>query len=474
MPRIAKADVHAALQRAANHIIDAGGSDGRVSRADVQAKTAQLKGTEKELVDIFFRFIDHRDHGAGAQITKADVDKAVAYAKEKMIDKYDLNDNGLSSKEIAEMSRTGKLAVELSQQLKLAASANLDGWGQAFTEAFVREEDGYARIKIPDSDEIATSSLPAGSQAVADLHEMETNGGNMFGVKAYSVELEGREALALVGSGETASDVRLYEPDGDLVTKGFLYHEDWMEWGTPGASDPAPSTDPAQPSTDRGGIYSSMDRLNAMVDLFTDRGNKKLDAGEVQALAGFYGGLKSNSRAKIRDRMVEIYQNADYSAGQQDRFRELLESRGFGRGELEGVDPTTPSGLGDMSDAARSEHLGEIWSDHMDYSPQYSALREVQAGDVTDAAMAKITAAVQEFIDSEQAALDRSGEDDPNVYEGEMRVIHMVDDNGDPDLSTKVAIGVEVHQTFGNGGNTQAMFFDLAGEHIGNELINEE
>ena len=36
-----------------------------------------------------------------------------------------------------------------------------------------------------------------------------------------------------------------------------------------------------------------------------------------------------------------------------------------------------------------------------------------------------------------------------------------VDDFGDPDFSKKVAIGVEVHQTFGNGGNTQALFFAL-------------
>jgi len=122
MPRIAKSDVHAALQRAAQHIQDAAGPDGRVSRADIKAKLDTLKGTEKNLVDIFFRFIDHRDHVPGAQITKKDIDKAVEYSKEKLIDKYDVNNNGLSNSEISEMSRTGQLAVQLSKELRMAAT----------------------------------------------------------------------------------------------------------------------------------------------------------------------------------------------------------------------------------------------------------------------------------------------------------------------------------------------------------------
>jgi hypothetical protein len=35
MPRIAKSDVHAALQRAADRIVEAGGGDKRISRADL-------------------------------------------------------------------------------------------------------------------------------------------------------------------------------------------------------------------------------------------------------------------------------------------------------------------------------------------------------------------------------------------------------------------------------------------------------
>jgi len=123
MTRISKQAVNAALKQAASHIVDASKSDGRVSRADIKAKLQELKGTEKNLTDIFFRFIDHRDFKTGAQVTSDDVKRAVAYAKEHMIDNYDLNNNGLSKDEIAKMSVTGKLAVQLARELKGAVVA---------------------------------------------------------------------------------------------------------------------------------------------------------------------------------------------------------------------------------------------------------------------------------------------------------------------------------------------------------------
>ncbi len=119
MSRIAKTDVNRALEMAANRIKDAGGADGRVSRAEM---TAALTGTEKKLTDIFFKFIDHRDFKSGAQVTSKDVDRAVKYAKTTMIAKYDLDNNGLSATEVKKMSLTGKLAVTLATELKTAAA----------------------------------------------------------------------------------------------------------------------------------------------------------------------------------------------------------------------------------------------------------------------------------------------------------------------------------------------------------------
>lgn len=120
MPRIAKADVNAALQLAARTIAEAGGKDGRTSRAELSASLKALPDAQRKLVDVFFKFIDHRDFKAGAQVTAKDIDKAVAYAKKHMIAKYDLNSNGLSKDEIAKMSLTGQRAVDLSRALKAA------------------------------------------------------------------------------------------------------------------------------------------------------------------------------------------------------------------------------------------------------------------------------------------------------------------------------------------------------------------
>jgi hypothetical protein len=122
MTRIAKSNVHDALKRAAAHLKDAGGPDGRVSRKDIAEKLKTLDGTERALVDMFFRFVDARDAKKGATVTHTDVDQALAYAKEKLVDKYDVNQNGLSKAEIEKMSTTGKLAVALAKELRAIPS----------------------------------------------------------------------------------------------------------------------------------------------------------------------------------------------------------------------------------------------------------------------------------------------------------------------------------------------------------------
>ena len=118
--RLAKEHVYAALDKAADNILSAAGDDPFVSRRDIRGKLGELSGIEKELTDIFYRFMDHRDHRPGARITKTDVVDTLAYAKEKLIDAYDRNNNGLSKKEIDQMSLTGKLAVRFGRMLKEA------------------------------------------------------------------------------------------------------------------------------------------------------------------------------------------------------------------------------------------------------------------------------------------------------------------------------------------------------------------
>jgi hypothetical protein len=139
MARIAKSDVHAALRRVADQIIDAGGDDKRISRADIAAKLATLDGIEKTLVDLFYRFLDHRDYRLGSTVTVRDVEDGYLYAIEQLIDAYDTNNNGLSRDEVARMSTIGKLAVafaaELADQPEIA-DAPFDA---DFVEAELRE-----------------------------------------------------------------------------------------------------------------------------------------------------------------------------------------------------------------------------------------------------------------------------------------------------------------------------------------------
>ena len=122
MARLAKKYVYEALEIAADHIRQAAGKDGITSRFDIRQKLERLEGTERALVDILYRFIDHRDYRKGARITEADIVAAVEYAKVHMVDKYDLQRNGLSQSEINNMSTTGKLAVQLARTLKRAGA----------------------------------------------------------------------------------------------------------------------------------------------------------------------------------------------------------------------------------------------------------------------------------------------------------------------------------------------------------------
>ncbi|MDX2010312.1 MAG: nuclease A inhibitor family protein [Myxococcaceae bacterium] len=145
MPRIAKADVNKALTVAAKTIIEAGGTDGRTSRAEMKARLSELPKEQRALADIFFRFIDHRDFKKGAQVTATDVNRAVTYAKTHLIAKYDLNQNGLSRDEISKMSLTGKRAVDLAKVLKASAA---DGGGALSSTKLGQEVGKLAKDAI--------------------------------------------------------------------------------------------------------------------------------------------------------------------------------------------------------------------------------------------------------------------------------------------------------------------------------------
>ena len=174
---------------AASTIVEAGGTDGRTSRAELKAKLTALPTEQKQLVDIFFKFIDNRDFKSGAQVTAKDVKRAVEYAQKHMVAKYDLNNNGLSATEISKMSLTGKRAVDLSRALKAAAApADEAGIPVKFTAkleyVYTNECDNLstlmAKVKLPSG---KTVDVELRNPAWADWDAMEKAGDKTFTVE---------------------------------------------------------------------------------------------------------------------------------------------------------------------------------------------------------------------------------------------------------------------------------------------------
>jgi hypothetical protein len=118
MTTLATSEVHAAVERAAAHLLNAAGPDGVVSRKDIRDKLNALEGPERELVDTLYRFIHGRAGKPSARMTKRDIDTALAHVRTEIIERVDLDKNGLSEDEVSRMSELGKLAVTLARTLK--------------------------------------------------------------------------------------------------------------------------------------------------------------------------------------------------------------------------------------------------------------------------------------------------------------------------------------------------------------------
>jgi len=142
MTTIATSEVHAALARAAEQLVSAGGADGIVSRNDIRTRLLSLEGTERDLVGALYKFIDSRDAARSARVTKSDIDAAVAFIKTDLIDKHDLDQNGLSDEEVARMSELGKQAVALARQLKKATAPSAETTAPTATTASTGEASG--------------------------------------------------------------------------------------------------------------------------------------------------------------------------------------------------------------------------------------------------------------------------------------------------------------------------------------------
>jgi len=114
---VKRSDVHKAFDLAASNVKAAADADHRITGPGMQLRLAALGGLERDLTDTFVRMADN----FGRTLTTRDVDAVLKYAKETLVDAYDLDNNGLSDDEVARMPRVAQLAVELAKLL--AASA---------------------------------------------------------------------------------------------------------------------------------------------------------------------------------------------------------------------------------------------------------------------------------------------------------------------------------------------------------------
>lgn len=217
MNTIATSDVHAALARAAQQIVNAAGPDGIVSRKDIRAKLLALTGTERALVETLYQFIDRRDSTRSARMTRTDVDAALAVVKTDLVDRFDLDNNGLSEDEVARMSELGKLAVTLARALKEATGP--------VGEPLAQEIGARAKGLMFDGYFASEGSVPiAPFHAPAQLSALSRESfraalGLTDGPQDEIVRFEPAERClqAFVGFFEGMPELELHEPAAELV-----------------------------------------------------------------------------------------------------------------------------------------------------------------------------------------------------------------------------------------------------------------
>ena len=119
--RIGHAVPEAGLNHVANLLKEAMGKDGRMSADDFSNLSNKLysegRGTEGLAAMTFGSFIQHRD-GKENVVTTKDIDAAVGYAQKELLKDYDVNNNGYSKSEVANMSKSGKAFTLLGQLIE--------------------------------------------------------------------------------------------------------------------------------------------------------------------------------------------------------------------------------------------------------------------------------------------------------------------------------------------------------------------
>ncbi|MBK7861112.1 MAG: hypothetical protein IPJ65_21380 [Archangiaceae bacterium] len=220
MANISRKAIHDVLDRTAQTLIDAAGKNGRLSRAEVAAKLKELTGSERALTDTFFQFLDHRDAAKGATVTAGDITQGLAYAKQKLIDAYDLTNNGLSPDEVGKMAQIGKLASAIAQ-------LHLTPTRMAMKAAEVLVTPKWSPDALPALDP-AELSHSAKESFDAMARRAKRMGDLIDPPIARSLTASGQRYAVVAQFTHDSFGIELYNPNGRRVAHG-------SGWGTPDA-----------------------------------------------------------------------------------------------------------------------------------------------------------------------------------------------------------------------------------------------
>jgi hypothetical protein len=211
---------------------------------------------------------------------------------------------------------------------------------------------------------------------------------------------------------------------------------------------------------------NAVNKLNRLVDLFTKGDNAKLDRAETDAIAGYYSGLPEAGKAKVKDRLIEVYQTSTFARGQKSHFMDLLVRSGISIEELEGVKGDTGAGILRMSKAAQLETVSRFYVGEGGGEEGFS--KDVRPSDVARDASAKIKTALSKH----EKDMLRDHGDETSVTPQTWQAIYREEDSrgrGKELLGYAVEVGVYT----GDHDVDEVLFFNIKGEHLGTEYIGE-
>ncbi|MEW5852007.1 MAG: hypothetical protein AB2A00_24680 [Myxococcota bacterium] len=211
---------------------------------------------------------------------------------------------------------------------------------------------------------------------------------------------------------------------------------------------------------------NALTKLNRMYELFTTGDDKKLNPGETEALAGFFRGLTEAGKAKVKERVIEIYQEASYAPGQRDKFMRDLSQAGISVQELEGNTGETGADLARMTKAAQLDRLQTLDSGDSGGGEGFS--KDVRKSDVARDAQAAIASKLEQF----KKGVQREHHDEAEFGDLSWRAIYREEGaNGRGKELMGYAVEVPIYADEHDVDET--LYFNVKGQFAGNVYSGE-